>query len=93
MQPAVIAPGHGPVVEDPHAKLTEYLSHRRERERRLLEALESGDRSIDALLDAAWSDVPAPLRPAATVTLAAHLDKLEDEGRLPEGVARPEIPR
>jgi hypothetical protein len=29
------------------------------------------------------------LRPAATVTLAAHLDKLADEGRLPAGVQRP----
>jgi hypothetical protein len=30
------------------------------------------------------------LRPAAAVTLAAHLDKLDDEGRLPSGVERPE---
>jgi hypothetical protein len=29
------------------------------------------------------------LRPAAAVTLAAHLDKLEEEGRLPVGVERP----
>jgi Beta-lactamase associated winged helix domain len=41
------------------------------------------------MLDAAWSDVPEPLRPAATVTLAAHLDKLAGEDRLPEGVQRP----
>jgi hypothetical protein len=32
------------------------------------------------------------LRPAAAVTLAAHLDKLEEEGRLPEGVERPKWP-
>ena len=32
------------------------------------------------------------LRPAAAVTLAAHLDKLDDEGRLPDGVQRPERP-
>ena len=41
------------------------------------------------MLDAAWDDVPEQLRPAATVTLAAHLDKLADEGRLPDGVERP----
>jgi hypothetical protein len=29
---------------------------------------------------------------AATVTLAAHLDKLADEGRLPDGVERPGRP-
>ena len=29
--------------------------------------------------------LPPLLRPAAAVTLAAHLDKLADEGRLPPG--------
>jgi glyoxylase-like metal-dependent hydrolase (beta-lactamase superfamily II) len=88
--PAVIAPGHGPVVEDPEAKLTEYISHRLERERRLEAALAAGGRTVDELLDAAWADAPTILRPAAAVTLAAHLDKLDDEGRLPTGVQRPE---
>jgi hypothetical protein len=39
-------------------------------------------------LDSAWSDVPAALRPLAAVTLAAHLDKLAEEGRLPLPFAR-----
>jgi hypothetical protein len=34
------------------------------------------------LLDHAWSDVPEHLRPAAAVTLRAHLEKLREEGRL-----------
>jgi glyoxylase-like metal-dependent hydrolase (beta-lactamase superfamily II) len=87
---AVICPGHGPLVSEPHAKLDEYLAHRQERERRLLAALAEGRRSVGELLDAAWSEVPEPLRPAAAVTLAAHLDKLADEGRLPPGVERPQ---
>jgi glyoxylase-like metal-dependent hydrolase (beta-lactamase superfamily II) len=81
----VLCPGHGPYVWDPHAKLDEYLSHRAERERRLLEALADGARSTDELLDAAWPEVPDGLRPAAALTLRAHLEKLEGEGRLPEG--------
>lgn len=89
---AVICPGHGPVVEDPDAKLEEYIAHRLDRERRLLEALAAGKRTVAELLDAAWSDAPSVLRQAAAVTLAAHLDKLEDDGRLPEGVERPEVP-
>lgn len=90
--PALICPGHGPLVEDPDAKLAEYLTHRREREQALLDALAAGARTIDELLDRAWADAPAMLRPAATITLAAHLDKLADEGRLPDGVERPERP-
>lgn len=88
--PELILPGHGPPITAPAAKLDEYIAHRLERERRLLAGLEAGARSIGEMLDAAWDDVPEHLRPAATVTLAAHLDKLEAEGRLPEGVQRPE---
>jgi glyoxylase-like metal-dependent hydrolase (beta-lactamase superfamily II) len=85
----VLLPGHGPPVPDPAAKLDEYIAHRLDRERRLIAALEAGRRTVDELLDEVWDDAPAALRPAAAVTLAAHLDKLADEGRLPEGVERP----
>ncbi len=87
----VLLPGHGPPVFDPAAKLDEYIAHRLDRERRLIEALDAGKRSTEALLDDAWADVPPGLRPAAAVTLAAHLDKLSDEGRLPAGVERPDL--
>jgi glyoxylase-like metal-dependent hydrolase (beta-lactamase superfamily II) len=84
-------PGHGPVVDDAAAKLDEYLAHRLDRERRLLEALDAGRRGVDELLDEVWDDAPSELRPAATVTLAAHLEKLDEEGRLPDGVERPDL--
>ena len=87
----VICPGHGPLVLDPAAKLDEYIAHRLDRERRLVAALDDGLRTADQLLDRVWSDAPAALRPAATVTLAAHLDKLDEEGRLPDGVERPQL--
>ena len=86
---SVICPGHGPVVWEAKAKLQEYLEHRAERERALLLALDDGRRSVRELLDAAWPEVPLPLRGAARATLAAHLDKLGSEGRLPAGVERP----
>ncbi len=85
----VLCPGHGPPVADPQARLAQYIAHRLDREHRLLVGLQDGARSVAELLDAAWSDVPSLLRPAATATLAAHLDKLHDEGRLPDGVQRP----
>lgn len=85
----VICPGHGPLVGDPRAKLDEYLAHRLDREAKLVAGIEAGRRSIDELLDAAWDDVPEAMRPVAAVTLATHLDKLADEGRLPGDVERP----
>jgi glyoxylase-like metal-dependent hydrolase (beta-lactamase superfamily II) len=80
---SVLCPGHGPYVRDPAATLDEYIAHRLDRERRLTEALDAGLRNRDDLLDAAWSEVPRELRPAAALTLAAHLEKLSEEGRLP----------
>jgi glyoxylase-like metal-dependent hydrolase (beta-lactamase superfamily II) len=79
----LICPGHGPWITDPTAKLAEYVEHREMRERRLLAALERGERSKEALLNEAWDDVPVELRPAAALVMEAHLQKLGAEGRLP----------
>jgi glyoxylase-like metal-dependent hydrolase (beta-lactamase superfamily II) len=86
---AIIAPGHGPPVDNPATKLEEYIEHRLDREKRLAQALAEGKRTVQELLDQVWDDAPVALRGAATVTLAAHLDKLAEEGRLPRGVERP----
>ena len=82
----LLCPGHGPYVTDPGAKVEEYIEHRLERERKLLDALQRGERSRSRLLDAAWDDVPPQMRPAAAIVMQAHLDKLEGEGRLPDGL-------
>jgi glyoxylase-like metal-dependent hydrolase (beta-lactamase superfamily II) len=83
----LICPGHGPWITDPAAKLAEYVEHREMRERRLLAALERGERSREALLAEVWDDVPEHLRPAAALVMEAHLQKLEAEGRLPTDLA------
>ena len=80
----LICPGHGPWIEDPAAKLAEYVEHREMRERRLLAALERGERSRAALLAEAWDDIPIELLPMAAMAMEAHLEKLEGEGRLPD---------
>jgi glyoxylase-like metal-dependent hydrolase (beta-lactamase superfamily II) len=85
----VLCPGHGPYVWDPAAKLDEYIEHRLERERRLVEALDAGLRTRDELLDSAWSDAPRELRDFAALSLASHLEKLAEEGRLPDGTWEP----
>lgn len=79
----VLYPGHGPEVDDPQAKIAEYIEHRLMRERRLVAALDRGERSRTALLAEVWDDVPAELRGPAAIAMEAHLEKLQDEGRLP----------
>jgi glyoxylase-like metal-dependent hydrolase (beta-lactamase superfamily II) len=91
MELALLLPGHGKAVLDPAARVGELIAHRQARERRLLAALDAGARSTDELLDAAWDDAPAALRDVAAITLAAHLGKLAEEGRLPAGVQDPSV--
>jgi glyoxylase-like metal-dependent hydrolase (beta-lactamase superfamily II) len=83
----LIAPGHGPWVTDPAAKLAEYVEHRQMRERRLVAALEEGERSRANLLAAVWDDIPMELLPMAAMAMEAHLEKLEGEGRLPGDIS------
>ena len=89
----VLCPGHGPPVWDAQSKLEQYAAHRIDRENHLIMALGEGRRTVKELLDAVWWDVPAQLRPVAEATLAAHLDKLEEEQALPTGVERPRFER
>jgi glyoxylase-like metal-dependent hydrolase (beta-lactamase superfamily II) len=82
---ALLAPGHGPWITDPAARIDEYIAHRLDRERRLLEAIAAGQRSRAALLASVWDDVPVELGPAAAFAMQAQLEKLESEGAL-EGI-------
>lgn len=83
LAPKLLAPGHGPWITDPEAKLAEYRDHRLARERALLAELDAGERSRARLLERVWHDVPQELRLAAALTMQAHFEKLAAEGRLP----------
>ena len=54
-------------IDDPQAKIAEYIDHRQMRERRLVAALERGERSRDALLAEVWDDVPRGAAAAAAI--------------------------
>lgn len=45
----LIAPGHGPVIRDPSAKIEEYIEHRRRREAQIVAALVNGRARIPDL--------------------------------------------
>ncbi|MBI3079652.1 MAG: MBL fold metallo-hydrolase [Deltaproteobacteria bacterium] len=77
-----IYPGHGPLVEEPQAKIQEYLTHRLEREAQILRALEAGREQLGAIVAAVYADVDPRLHGAAALSVTAHLVKLEREGRV-----------
>jgi len=77
-----IAPGHGHLIEQPAAKIDEYLQHRAMREQQILGALRAaGTTSIDAIVQQLYTETPEELLPMAASTVWAHLRKLKDEGR------------
>ncbi|MFB6353158.1 MAG: MBL fold metallo-hydrolase [Halobacteriales archaeon] len=75
-------PGHGGVVEAPGTTLERLLAHRRNRERRVLEAVESGARELEAVTEAAYAKDLTGVVDMARLTVAAHLEKLAAEGRI-----------
>jgi len=82
LSPKRIYPAHGPCIEDGAAKLREYIAHRLARERQILVALGQGDAPIATIVKRVYTDVPEVLHAAAAHSVAAHLGKLEREGRV-----------
>jgi glyoxylase-like metal-dependent hydrolase (beta-lactamase superfamily II) len=81
LEPRVICPGHGPVVWDAEAKLDEYLEHRAERERQIVEGLGEGPATAEELVPAIYGDYPPHIHSAAARSVLAHLIALERAGR------------
>jgi glyoxylase-like metal-dependent hydrolase (beta-lactamase superfamily II) len=82
LAPKTLYPGHGPVVMRAGAKLREYLDHRAERERQIVESLAEGPMSVPAMVEEIYADYPPELHPLAARSVLAHLLKLEAEGRV-----------
>lgn len=77
-----ILPAHGPAIEQPHTLLEQYIAHREDRERQVLAALADGPRTVAALVEGIYTDVDPKLHPVAALSVTAHLQKLEREGRI-----------
>jgi len=74
----VLYPTHGAPIADPGPYLAALLAHRRDREAQVLAALPA---TIAELVARLYPDLDPRLRPAAAQTVAAHLIKLDHEGR------------
>lgn len=71
-----LLPGHGPVIEDPTAVLTFYLTHRRERLEQVKAAVAAGYETPEAVVEHVYADVDRSLWPAAERSVRAQLDYL-----------------
>ncbi len=80
--PDVLYPSHGPVIEDPRATCRRLIDHRRQREQRVLAAVDDGAETLGTVVDAAYEKDITDVRDLALATARAHLEKLAVEGRV-----------
>jgi glyoxylase-like metal-dependent hydrolase (beta-lactamase superfamily II) len=77
---SVLFGGHGPPVANPAEKISEYITHRLERERMILTAVSEGASTPKEIVARAYTDVSPKAHEMAERAVLAHLEKLETEG-------------
>jgi glyoxylase-like metal-dependent hydrolase (beta-lactamase superfamily II) len=73
-------PAHGGPIADGRAYAEALKEHRELRNQQVVAAVAGGATSIDALVAAIYPDQPEPIRLAAAMTIAAHVDYLAGRG-------------
>jgi glyoxylase-like metal-dependent hydrolase (beta-lactamase superfamily II) len=79
-----LAPGHGHLIEEPHAEVDRLIRHRLRREEKVRQALlrTTEAATVQSLLPFVYDDVPKSLYEMAALSLRAHLEKLVEDGEL-----------
>jgi glyoxylase-like metal-dependent hydrolase (beta-lactamase superfamily II) len=77
---SVIFGGHGPAIANPYRKLDEYISHRLDREQKILGAVRAGAATPKDIVAQVYTDVSPKAHAMAERAVLAHLEKLEADG-------------
>jgi ribonuclease/clavin/mitogillin len=77
---SVMFGGHGPAIANPSEKLSEYISHRLEREESILAAVRDGASTPQEIVARVYTDVSPEAHALAERAVLAHLEKLEADG-------------
>lgn len=78
-------PGHGGPVHEPGQFVRALKTHRRMRERAVLDRIEKGDRLITDMVRAIYRDTDPRLHGAAALSVLAHLEDLVGRGAVVTG--------
>lgn len=76
----LLLPGHGGPVTAPRAYMRGLKTHRKMRERAILERMRAGDRTIPDMVRAIYRDTDPRLHGAAGLSVLAHLEDLVARG-------------
>ena len=75
-------PGHGGPVTEPQAFVRGLRTHRRMRERAIMERIRAGDRKIPDMVKAIYRDTDPQLHGAAALSVLAHVEDLIGRGEI-----------
>ena len=78
-------PGHGVELEDRNGKIEEYISHRKQREEEILQALAGGEKTPMEIVKVVYAKYPVALHEPARGGVMQILWKLQEEGEVEEG--------
>lgn len=73
-------PGHGGAIDNPAPFVRGLKTHRKMRERAILERLRAGDRTIPAMVANIYRDTDPRLHGAAGLSVLAHLEDMVARG-------------
>ena len=79
---SVYLPAHGPAIDKPHRHVRALITHRRMREKQILDRLGKGEERIDEMVTHMYRDIDPRLHGAAGRSVLAHLVDLERRGRV-----------
>lgn len=71
-----LAGSHGAAVFDARGRIEEYIAHRLERERHVIDAIGAGARTADEIAAVVYSGLDPQLMPLAVKTVEAYLERL-----------------
>jgi glyoxylase-like metal-dependent hydrolase (beta-lactamase superfamily II) len=72
-------PGHGDPITTPQDRVRNLITHRRQREAQILDALAHGPADAASLAQTLYADIPPNLLPAARQNVLAHLLDLQEK--------------
>jgi hydroxyacylglutathione hydrolase len=78
----LLLPGHGGPVKDPPVFLRALKTHRRMRERAILERIRAGDGRIADMVKAIYRETDPKLHGAAALSVLAHIEDLVERGQI-----------
>jgi glyoxylase-like metal-dependent hydrolase (beta-lactamase superfamily II) len=77
---ALYLPGHGGPVREPRSFVRGMRTHRRMRERAILERLKAGDRQIAEMVKVIYRETDPRLHGAAALSVLSHLEEMIEKG-------------